>query len=1242
MRKSKPLGIFLAFILGVTPIFTLLWGLGNSPTAYAVTITVNTTDDENNNDGDCSLREAVQAANNDTAVDACGPGVGPDLIQFNLPTPAVITLTQGQIVIEKQPLTISGPGADQLAVSGNNASRIFDVSANSPITLSGLTVRDGFTFFDGGGIRSGGAVTLIDSAFVNNSAGDDGGALNVWGNLTMTNTAILSNTAAGQGGGVNSFGAATILSGGLFQHNRAGDLAGGLYADKDLQVDGTQFVDNFAQNYAGAVWAWQNAAVQNARFAVNAVQNYDMGALYVRFNLVLTDTTFISNTAHVNGGAILVGGDARILNGSFTENVAETGRGGALDAAGGLWVTSTHFIANEAVTLGGGVAFGGSDGRFLNTLFARNTANDGSALSLAHSGNVAITHATIAGPEQPSDNALYLNSGGSVTVSNSIIGGYAIGIKVAAGDVAEDYTLFYETTPTSGAVSGGDRSFSGDPAFAAPASDDYHLSPNSEALNTGGDSGILVDGDGDPRPGGSGVDIGYDETAYVSDVGITKTVTANPAAGEPIVYTISFTNMGTALLPRLILTDTIPAQVTGVNVINSGVVLSGSLVGATYVWQAQSLAPGQGGVITISGTLVDPLPRGIFTNTVTVATIAVESDWGNNSAAVSLTVPNIAPVATNDRFTATEDTAVILSPLSNDVDGDPLHIESVGQPALGTAVLSGVQQVIYTPTLNMYGSDTFTYTISDDELTDTAVITVNITPVNDPPVIAEGETIPVLMSEDGSPTPFQLTLHASDVDGDPLTWSVTTTAAHGTASVAAGPTIMTTVTYTPTSDYAGPDLFALDVTDGELSDRITVTLILDPVNDTPMAVDDTAVALRQRSDGKIKILASGPGGSLNVINNDVDIEGGTLLVVDASAGEYGGVVDVTGDGRLLDYAPTADFTGIERFVYTMTDGELEDTAVISLTVANGMDGGIGGDIFSVPAIGLDNTISVTADIPANAAVTGNFALILDVPQTGNLAAAANMDNSAPDGFVSAGLNFSLLVYLDGQPVDSSYQFAQPVTLTIDYTNADIANIGPSEQSLGLYVAQGGSWVEGSIQIVERDTARHRLVVAVDQAGEFQLFRRGFIFLPLVANNYVSAPDLIVESLTILSSGDAGGMVGDIQLVIQNVGTAAVMTEFWVDVYINPRTPPTAVNQTWEMIGDEGLVWGVTADILPINPGESLTLTLESSTYKPDLSHVIWPLAANEPLYAQVDSVGGAVLEIHEIAGEPYNNIYQLP
>jgi len=148
------------------------------------------------------------------------------------------------------------------------------------------------------------------------------------------------------------------------------------------------------------------------------------------------------------------------------------------------------------------------------------------------------------------------------------------------------------------------------------------------------------------------------------------------------------------------------------------------------------------------------------------------------------------------------------------------------------------------------------------------------------------------------------------------------------------------------------------------------------------------------------------------------------------------------------------------------------------------------------------------------------------------------------------------------------------------------------------------------------------------------------YLPVVYRNYAYAPDLIVQSVVITSAG--------VQVVIKNQGPAAVtivyLNEFWVDLYVNPNPPPTAVNQTRQTLGCQGLVWGVTESALPwLVPGGMLTLTLNGDYYRPDLSNITWPLTTGAQIYVQVDSANadidyGAVLENHEMTGLPYNNI----
>lgn len=129
----------------------------------AATIMVTKTADTNDGvcDSDCSLREAVRLAKSG------------DTIVFSplFNSPQTILLTNGQILINKN-LTIAGPNADLLAVSGNNASHIFNISDNAVVTLSGIKLRNGRADTAGGAIVvTNSTLTLTSMTLSNNRAG---------------------------------------------------------------------------------------------------------------------------------------------------------------------------------------------------------------------------------------------------------------------------------------------------------------------------------------------------------------------------------------------------------------------------------------------------------------------------------------------------------------------------------------------------------------------------------------------------------------------------------------------------------------------------------------------------------------------------------------------------------------------------------------------------------------------------------------------------------------------------------------------------------------------------------------------------------------------------------------------------------------------------------------------------------------------------------------------------------------
>jgi hypothetical protein len=152
--------------------------------AHAATNTVTSLNDS----GAGSLRRA-------TAVSVDG-----DVIDFT--TNGTITLTSGELEITNN-LTINGPGATNLVVSGNNTSRVFNISSSSAtVTVSGVTIRDGRA---PDGATAGGGDTGFDGGDYNGGDGAYGGGIFNLGTLTLTNCAVTHNAAGNGGGGYGGY-----------------------------------------------------------------------------------------------------------------------------------------------------------------------------------------------------------------------------------------------------------------------------------------------------------------------------------------------------------------------------------------------------------------------------------------------------------------------------------------------------------------------------------------------------------------------------------------------------------------------------------------------------------------------------------------------------------------------------------------------------------------------------------------------------------------------------------------------------------------------------------------------------------------------------------------------------------------------------------------------------------------------------------------------------------------------------
>ncbi|HMF15245.1 MAG TPA: hypothetical protein VKE94_23180, partial [Gemmataceae bacterium] len=305
----------------------------------------------------------------------------PTFLAFGPATPAVIdfsaslggstvTLTSGQLVINHD-LTITGLGAAQLSVSGNNATRVFEIDSGV-VAISGLTITGGFNnaAVGGGGIWNRSTLTLDSDVVTGNTSTNGGGGIRSDAMLTVTNSVIASNTAQGSwGGGIdNVFGGKLIMTGSQVTNNAAGGEGGG--------------IDNFSAGSA-----------------------------------TLTNDIISGNSAFNGGGMTTEVGSPTIMvsNVTFSGNTASNAAGGIYQCAGTLAITGSRVTGNT----GAGI-----------DLLTPNNTIGGTA---AGAGNVISGNTGDGITINSSFNTIQGNLIGTDATGTSALGNSGVGIRIVSG-----------------------------------------------------------------------------------------------------------------------------------------------------------------------------------------------------------------------------------------------------------------------------------------------------------------------------------------------------------------------------------------------------------------------------------------------------------------------------------------------------------------------------------------------------------------------------------------------------------------------------------------------------------------------------------------------------------------------------------------------------------------------------------------------------------------------------------------
>lgn len=330
--RRRPLALILAALLAPAA-------------ASAATISVTTTADGSLPD-QCTLRDATIAANTNTVAGACAAGeAGHDEIVFAPGAEGTIALDGSQLTLTED-TTLSGPGAAQLTIDAQGASRVFELPGDPAIhsTISGLTVTGGRTIGDGengGGIFSLVTLELLDSVVTGNStAGPNAVGGGVFSTvLAMTRSTVSNNWTEGYGalaGGVMvPFGTATVTASTIADNWTEGDTAGG----------------------GGIVvfWAWFDATFIDSTISGNRTlgDNSQAGGIATGGNLFLINSTvsgnrtFGDNTTEgfTDAGAFTTNGNATLVNSTVYDNVSPSGATINL----GLPDTTTLSVTNSVI-----------------------------------------------------------------------------------------------------------------------------------------------------------------------------------------------------------------------------------------------------------------------------------------------------------------------------------------------------------------------------------------------------------------------------------------------------------------------------------------------------------------------------------------------------------------------------------------------------------------------------------------------------------------------------------------------------------------------------------------------------------------------------------------------------------------------------------------------------------------------------------------------------------------------------
>ena len=359
----------------------------------------------NTNDaGAGSLRQAIIIAN---AVE------GTDTITFDPSLSGeTITLTSGELAIADS-VDIKGLGAEQIAVSGNNNSRVFNIDDGNnsliDVAIEGLTIQDG----NDGGILNQENSTISNSVITGNTSNSFGigGIENArdGATLLLKNSTVTGNYGSYSGGISNGSNSNLIIENSTIANNESEYNAGGIYSAggnliiKNSTISNNSVSENFFSNITGGIKSFGTATIISTTVSDNL-----NGGIYAS-NLEIINSTVSGNTSNLDNSAagINVEGNSVIRNSTISNNVnnysasyrSDYGVSGGVTNSGNLEIIQSTITGNSAESNGGIVNTDYGNLKIIESIISDNTARSGSGGGVTNSffSDLEVVQSTVSG-----------------------------------------------------------------------------------------------------------------------------------------------------------------------------------------------------------------------------------------------------------------------------------------------------------------------------------------------------------------------------------------------------------------------------------------------------------------------------------------------------------------------------------------------------------------------------------------------------------------------------------------------------------------------------------------------------------------------------------------------------------------------------------------------------------------------------------------------------------------------------